>query len=930
MELDALTETVPEGVPLTIGDWLCDTELQRDTVPVRVGLRLCVTLFVRVPDRVTVGLLVRVTVTVPLGVAGKESDAAVVGEKEWVALPEALMETLPVPVWLVLGETLKVEAKVGGCVLVPEWLGEGLRVELRVPDKVPEAQWLEVGELLVQALLERVRVTELVTVSLRELEAPPEVEGVREAMLEAELHPLGLRLCVTDMLCVGEGVKEDDMVRDRVGDVEAQKEGVWLSVSVFDLVMVMLSVEEGRGEGVEDSVALRDTVALEVKLPLPELDSEPVLQAVKLTVPVRDAVALGEGVCEEEKQEEAVKEGVAHVVGDCVCEGVCEMDCEVLTVPVPTWEAEKDCVTLVVLVGLPLYVGLAVVDAEMEGVAHVVGDWVCEGVWEMDCEALTVPVGAWEEDRECVPDRDCDGLALKDGLAVTDAVKDAVAQGLGDWLSVGVRDMDCEALTVPVPAWEAEKDCVALSVPVPACEAEKDCVRLTVLVPACEAEKVCVMLRVALPRGDTLGVCEPDPDPDWHALTGGLSVLRAVLVAVGQKEAVAQPEAVMEVLRVALGVFDPVGLALGAGLEVLHSVLLPDLELLTVLLRDCVSDTVAHAVEVTLGVAEGEGLLLPVPQVLAEALAHCDTLDVSVGEAVVLALALRHCVALPVPERKEVGEGECVALPAALVEGETVRDSVEEGRGLGVLVPQAVAQALLLAVPVPHRVALEEKLGEAVPLTVPVGRGLALAVGLPVPLPQAEGERLPLLLLDTVEVTVGDCVPLGVSVVDWEALAVAVPVLLGAREELPVLHCEAVPEGGCVCVPVLLCVTVAQAEAVVLPLPLTLTVEVGEWDAESEGVIVGVGEVDCDPECVGVTVSVEDTLCVCVTVMVTERVKVPVAHCEAVPLTVAVVHWLGVCVCEGVCVGEWVGVPVRHWEEVEVREGVLLPQPVAV
>ena len=184
------------------------------------------TLPVRVPDRVALGLMVRVTVTVPLPVVVWDPDADGEGEMEREAQPEAVKEALPVSVRLALGVMVAVEARVGGCVLVAEWLVEGLELVLRVPVTVPVAQGLEAGELLVKALGERVRVTELVTVSLREPEASPEAEGVTEGTLEAVPDKLGLLLCVTEILFVSEGVKEGDMVMDRVGDVEAQKEGV--------------------------------------------------------------------------------------------------------------------------------------------------------------------------------------------------------------------------------------------------------------------------------------------------------------------------------------------------------------------------------------------------------------------------------------------------------------------------------------------------------------------------------------------------------------------------------------------------------------------------------------------------------------------------------------------------------------------------------
>ena len=311
----------------------------------------------------------------------------------------------------------------------------------------------------------------------------------------------------------------------------------------------------GELEGVPDPDCAAVVEPLKEALPVLEEEAPVVREAVgdgdTVLLPVSVEVLVGAGV------PVPVAVGDADGVHVPLCVGVPLLLHEVLAVldadaPAVT-EDVGDTETVLLLLTVELAVGGGVPVDEGVGVTVGVPVLVCEGVAELEREALPLLEGDTPLVRDAVGEDDCVLLPLTVGLAVAAPVPLPVGEAVLVGEEEGVEEPVSEAVMETVPVLEAEAPRVTVAVGL------EDTVPLPLSVEEGVKDGVPLPVAVGEPDGVPVPLCDGVAQllRDWLAVLEGDAP--AVTEAVGDEERVLLPLAV--VLGVNGGV--PVGERVG-------------------------------------------------------------------------------------------------------------------------------------------------------------------------------------------------------------------------------------------------------------------------------------------------------------------------------------------------------------------------------
>ena len=527
-----------------------------------------------------------------------------------------------------------------------------------------------------------------------------EKRALRLALADGESDPVGASdpesvavsagLPVRDGLAVqvrdpvGRGVAEG--LQLRVGEAEAG------AVPEAVAVGLGLRVGVGLGLGLGDRDAARDGDVDAVGPPVvvPDADGEAVREVVQVSG--RVAVAVGDG---------AVR--VRLAIGCTLAEGV----------------------------GLPLRLPLVDRERLPEAVHVAVGARDSVRVRDADAAAEAVAVGERAGDQVRLRLRDAERARLGDEERVREREGEAVNVAVGTRVTVAVglpdREAVCRGLPEGVALSEAEREAPRLALRVP--DREQVRVLRGVVDEVGLAEREARALAEAVGEGDAEGV-------GWRErvlLRDGLGVRgRVAELAVGVRDAG---------LRVPLGVNVRVGTVVGLAERVGEGVGPGDRDRDTLRLADREQEKVWVGGRVVVDEAVAEGVKVEVGAVVTEALPEAvgeagerEAEMVAVVEAVAVRPGLR--------ERDPEGVAEGVVLPVTVAEAEAER---EERLRVSVARPDSDREALALAELEPEWEAVRRRDDvaerEADRLKVREGTALADAVRLGLALGLHDGER---------------------------------------------------------------------------------------------------------------------------------------------------------------------------------------------
>ncbi len=449
--------------------------------------------------------------------------------------------------------------------------------------------------------------------------------GVR-GVLELLAVTLGLAPTVSDAVCEAVAVEDDDGDAETLGDGDLEG----LRVSEDDGVVVAVAVEVGVDAGVPLAVALgvsgalglllaeapREsaavgepdgdalllldaesvTVALAVEVGVPldvrvregvaegldvgELDSEPVADALGVSLAVREALA--------PRDSDGVIDGVALAVADGDTDGITEALDDADAVPDPVVDGvgvgDDDGVTL------PLTLAVALGESEILPVMEAEAPLLTELVGVDESDAAVVPLGDGVNGGVHVAEGVWVTLPVEDALVVEDTEAEPVSEPVAEELApavsdeVGLRVIDFERLGIVEGDEEGVADGVAVG--------QGDAVPVAVRLLERLAESVCEGVAEGLWPKESVFVAVPDRD--------ALSVAELD----GEDEGVDVDVCVDEPEGVPDDVTDEVALPVNVTVDVADGVLVGDGVLLADAPRDSVVVGVLVCEEERLGVDE--------------------------------------------------------------------------------------------------------------------------------------------------------------------------------------------------------------------------------------------------------------------------------------------------------------------------------------